>query len=196
VAEPVVVVVPPPLEPAISGAMGEPPGGDDEIPDVGRVSFAYAVHVTVTGVPEFCSVSVVDSTLRSTLLGGGTCPGGMVSGVEKKPLTFIGEGGMSSPSPEEGTDPGIGRSNAMGPTVTDSGSTFPVGFTTSVKDPAMEVSPKARKAETTEAGIVSWVWKPDSEKGSALGLGGDRVPIVVTSLITTLPTGVPGQYSS
>jgi len=157
VAEPVVVVVPPPLELAISGAMGEPPGGDDVIPDIGRVSFAYAVHVTVTGASGVCSVSVVDSSLRSTLLGGGTCPGGMVSGVEKKPLTFMGEGGMSTPSPDEGTDPGMGRANAKGPTVTGSGCTFPVGFTTSVKDPAMEVSPEAWRAETTEGGTVSWV---------------------------------------
>ena len=65
---------------------------------------------------------------------------------------------MSSSSPDVGTDSGIGRSNAKGPTVTARGCTFPVGFTFVVSDPLIAVSPRAWSAETTDAGRVSWTW--------------------------------------
>jgi hypothetical protein len=153
------VGVPPPAELAICGATGEPTGADVVIPEVGMASFGYAVHVCVTGPAGLSSVrEAVGSTKSVTLLGGGDAPGGIVSGVEKNPPTSVGEEGMSSSSPDEGADPGIGTSNAKGPTITGSGCTFPVRFTCPVKDPAMAVSPEACRAETRDAGSGIWTW--------------------------------------
>jgi hypothetical protein len=84
---------------------------------------------------------IVDPTKSSTLLGGAVPPGGMVSGVEKKPPTLIGEGGTSSPRPDGLIDPDMGTSNAKGPTVTGKGCTFPLGSTLAVKVPLIAVSP-------------------------------------------------------
>jgi hypothetical protein len=82
----------------------------------------------------------------------------MVSGVEKKPPTVTGEGGASRASPDEAIEPGIGRSNASGPTVTGKGCTFPVGFRPAVKEPLIAVFPSACQAETNDWGSVSWIW--------------------------------------
>jgi hypothetical protein len=101
---------------------------------------------------------VVDPTKRDTLLGGAVFPGARVSGVEKKPPTMRGEGGTSSPSPDVGTDPGMGRSNASGPTVTGKGCTFPVGSRLAVNEPLIAVFPSACQADTNDDGSMSCIW--------------------------------------
>ena len=182
---------------AIIGVIGEPTGSDVVIPEVGIASLGYAVQVRVDGLPEVLRVKVmVDPTKRDTLLGGAVFPGAMVNGVEKKPPTMMGEGGTWSPSPDDGTDPGMGRSNAKGPTATEKGWTLPLVSRLGVSEPLIVVFPSARQADTNDGGSVSCIWYSDTANGSALGLGGARLPVVTTSLSTTLPTGVPGQYSS
>src|ERR1700681_1296147 len=145
---------------AITGVMGEPTGSDVVIPDFGIASLGYAVQVIVDGLPEEVSrvMVVVEPMKRDTLLGGAVFPGAMVSGVEKKPPTMMGEGGTSSLSPDEGTDPGMGTSNAKGPTVTGKGCTFPLGSRLAVTEPLIAVFPSACQAETNDGGSVSCIW--------------------------------------
>ncbi len=63
--------------------------------------------------------------------------------------------------------------------------------------PESEEFPTAAAADAIEAGMGTSAWKLVTLNCSpGEGSGGDIVAVVVTSLKTTLPIGVPGQYSS
>src|SRR5579872_6616208 len=80
------------------------------MPDVAMVSLGYTLHVTEKGP---LGRSMVNDGLRietEILLGGTGSSGGIVSGGASPPETDVGEGGMSTASPDAGTDAGMGTS--------------------------------------------------------------------------------------
>jgi hypothetical protein len=110
----------------------------------------------------------------------------MVAGVE----------GSDSDTPASGTGLGMVTLKLSGPWATVAG-VAPLASICVVADPANCGPLTAAAALASAEGRFTVVWYPVRLKDwPALGASGESNAVVTASLRTTVPTGVPGQYSS
>ena len=98
---------------------------------------------------------------------------------------------------EEATDPPPVATTVIGPVPPNALSFTPVVSMNTDMSPVIWVRPRFSACWTTFWGIENWVWRSLSWKSwFSARVDGVIVAVVVVSLSTRSPTGLPGQYSS
>lgn len=110
--------------------------------------------------------------------------------------TDPGDVGTLRAMPVEGTGLGMATSkDSVG--VAMLAGVAPLASTVTVAEPLIDELPSAAAAVARLAGMSAWTWKSVTLNCEPVaGLAGEIEAVVTTSLRTTVPTGVPGQYSS
>src|SRR5450432_1042358 len=108
----------------------------------------------------------------------------------------LGDSGSDNGTPESGIGLGKGTLKLNGPWGVLAG-VAPLASIWVEAEPVRLGPPTAAAAPANEAGRFTTVWYPVMLKDwPEVGAAGDNVADVMASLSTTVPTGVPGQYSS